>query len=218
MDCCDHCQRIEHQFDLKKAKEKLKDYHDNGPQQTTRLLVSALIQRGVTDKTLLDIGGGIGAIQHELFKAGISYATNLEASQAYLQISREEANRQGHGDRIHHIHGNFAEMKNMPQSDIVTLERVICCYPDWETLVEISCQKTRQLLGVVYLREAWWVKLGMEMIYNLKFKLTRDPFRIYLHPTEHIHEKILSHDFREIFFRKSGPWQVYVYAKKSLTT
>jgi len=213
MDCCSHCESIEQQFDLKKAQQKLKDYHIHGPQETTRILVSALITRGVEDKSLLDIGGGIGAIQHELFKAGISYATNLEASLAYLQICQEEANRLGHGSKIHHLHGNLAQMQNLPISDIVTLERVICCYPDMETLVNLACQKTRYLLGLVYPHEAWWVKLGMDMIYNLKFRLTRNPFRVYLHPTEQVHDLVLSYDFKEVFFRKTGAWQIFVYAK-----
>ncbi len=213
MDCCNHCEGIEYQFDLKKAQEKLKDYHTNGPQETTRILVSALTNRGVEDQSLLDIGGGIGAIQHELFKAGISYATNLEASQDYLRICQEEAERQGHGGKIHHLHGNFAQMENLPISDIVTLERVICCYPDMESLMHMACQKARHLLGLVYPHEAWWVKLGMDMIYNLKFRLTRNPFRVYLHSTEKVHNLVLSYDFKEVFFRKSGAWQIFVYAK-----
>jgi 2-polyprenyl-3-methyl-5-hydroxy-6-metoxy-1,4-benzoquinol methylase len=215
MDCCSHCEGIESQFDLKKAREKLADYRTNGPQETTRILVSALVTRGVEDKSLLDIGGGIGAIQHELFKAGISYATNLEASLAYLQSCQEEANRQGHGNRIHHLHGNFAEMENLPVSDIVTLERVICCYPDMDSLVAMACQKSRYLLGLVYPHEAWWVKLGMDFVYNLKFRLTRNPFRVYLHPTEQVHALVLSYDFKEIFYRKTGAWQVFVYLKNT---
>ena len=213
MDCCRNCDGIEHQFDGKKAKEKLKDYQLNGPQETTRILVSALINRGVEGRSLLDIGGGIGAVQHELFKAGISYATNLEASLAYLQICQEEAKRQGHGGKIHHLHGNFAEMENLPISDIVTMERVICCYPDMESLVSMACQKSRYLLGLVFPHEAWWVKVGMEVIYNLKLRLTRNPFRVYLHPTEQVHALILSYDFKEVFYRKSGQWQVFVYNK-----
>lgn len=213
MDCCSHCESIEHQFDIKKAREKLKDYHTNGPQDTTRILVSALVNRGVEDKSLLDIGGGIGAIQHELFKAGISYATNFEASLAYLDICQQEASRQGNGHKTHHLHGNFAEMNNMPISDIVTLERVICCYPDMENLMSMACQKSRYLLGLVYPHEAWWVKLGMDFLYNLKFRLTRNPFRIYLHPTEQVDALVRSYDFKEVFYRKSGAWQTFVYAK-----
>jgi len=215
MDCCGNCAGIEHQFDLKNAETKLQDYQTHGPQETTRILISALVDQGVEDKTLLDVGGGIGAIQHELFKAGIRYSTNLEASGAYLQICQEEAHRQGHGDKIHHLHGNFAEMQNLPVSDVVTLERVICCYPDMQTLMNLACQKARRLIGLVYPHETWWVKFGMEMIINLKFRLTRNPFRVYLHNSEQVHALVLSSEFSQVFYRKTGAWQVVVYAKNA---
>jgi hypothetical protein len=48
---------------------------------------------------LLDIGGGIGAIQHELLAAGAAHATSVEAPVAYLEAVREESSRRGLGDR-----------------------------------------------------------------------------------------------------------------------
>jgi len=213
MDCCQHCESIEHEFDFNNARLELDDYHSHGPQSTTRILVSALIEQGVADKTLLDIGGGIGAIQHELFKAGIRYATNLEASHAYLQVCQEESIRQGHGDRVHHLHGNFAEMHNLPKADIVTMERVICCYPDMDTLVGLACQKARHLLGLVYPHESWWVKLGVGWLNNIKYRFKHDPFRVYLHCTEQVKNLVLTSAFRQVYYRKSGAWQVFVYEK-----
>ena len=92
------------------------------------MLVESVKQKGVEGNSLLDVGGGIGAIQHELFKTGIARADIVEASTAYIDANKEEAERQGHADRIPYHHGDFVDIApNLERADIVTLERVICC-------------------------------------------------------------------------------------------
>ena len=213
MDCCQF-EGVEEIFDGNKAQSKLADYREHGPQKTTRILVDALLVAGIDDHTLLDIGGGIGAIQHELLKAGVPRATDFEASSAYIEACKAEAARLGHANRIEHIHGNFANFGNeIPSADIVTLERVICCYPDMYGLVNESCTRTRRLLGLVFPQNTWWVKLGMEIIYNLKLKIQRIPFRVYMHPTDKVDATVRSHGFEQRFYDKAGPWQVMVYER-----
>src|SRR5687767_9415231 len=94
MDCC-HCQAVDRYFDANHAAQNLERYRRHGPVRTTQMLIEALEQQGVSGRTLLDIGGGIGAIQHELLKAGARHAWSVEASSASLVAAREEAGRQG---------------------------------------------------------------------------------------------------------------------------
>lgn len=82
MDCC-QCNGIETLFNEKEAKKKLRAYRKDGSAKTTRILIEALKGlaqghgQGIVGKgkgkgmTLLDIGGGVGATQHELMRAGI---------------------------------------------------------------------------------------------------------------------------------------------------
>jgi 2-polyprenyl-3-methyl-5-hydroxy-6-metoxy-1,4-benzoquinol methylase len=213
MDCC-HCEGIEIQFDRRKAAKKLRRYRQKGPQKTTRLLVEALEREGIQGLSLLDVGGGIGAIQHEMLARGVGTAVNYEASSAYIEACREEAQRRGWGGAVRHVRGDFAQMEaQVPEADIVTLERVICCYPDMPGLVEQSCRKAKKLLGLVYPHEAWWVKLGMATIHNLKFKLKSSPFRVFLHPTREIERLVEAHGFERRFYHKSGSWLVAVFAR-----
>ena len=85
------CQGIEIQFDSREAARKLAGYQKNGPAKTTRILISALKEVGVEGRTLLDIGGGIGAIQMEMLKAGAHSAVSVEASMAYLEAGQKQA-------------------------------------------------------------------------------------------------------------------------------
>ncbi len=102
MSCC-HCQGGEAVFDAKVARKELRHYRRRGPRKTTRLLLDALKAAGVAEQTLLDIGGGIGVIQHELLRAGVTEASGVEASTAYLAAAREEAALQGHADRLRQV-------------------------------------------------------------------------------------------------------------------
>jgi len=214
MDCC-QCQGIDAKFDMKYVAKKLKEYRKNGPKNTTRQLIDALREEGIEGKTLLDIGGGIGDIQHEMLNLGVSQAINNEASTAYLEACREEAERLGHAGQIHHIQGNFVEVaKGIESQDIVTLDRVICCYHDMPGIVNLSVQKAKKLYGLVYPIDAWWTRLALLVYYNFRNWLQRNPMRMFVHSPEEVEAIILRSGFKRRFWRKMGAWQVVVYARQ----
>lgn len=212
MNCC-QCQGIEKEFNQKEAAEDLKRYRQSGPDETTRLLINALVAEGVEGMTLLDIGGGVGAVQNELLKAGVSRATSVDASTAYIEAAKEEAQRRGHADRICFQHGDFVDLApDIPPADIVTLDRVICCYHDMQRLVGLSSARARKLYGVVYPRDTWWTKIGLPMM-NFFYWLRRTPFRVFAHPTAEVDAIVQGNGLQERFYRKTFVWQVAVYAR-----
>jgi hypothetical protein len=210
---CPHCQGVEKIFDQGTAERDLKTYRAQGPGTTTRLLIEALKAARIENLTLLDIGGGVGAIQHELLKDGASSAIAIDASSAYLQAARQEAERQGHANRIAYHQGDFVELATqLPQADIVTLEKVICCYPDMRALVGLSSAHAGKLYGVVFPRDSWWMQLGGRVI-NLFLRLQRSTFRFFVHPTEAIEAVVRANGLERRYYRKTLLWQVIVYAR-----
>ena len=147
-------------YSEKLATSELRKYREKGPIPSTRALIEALNAEGVEGSTLLDVGGGIGAIQHELLAAGVASATSADASAPYLAAAREESDRRGHGGRVTYLHGDFVELaESVPPADIVTLDRVINVYPDWQRLVEVSAEHAQRLYGLVYPRDRLMVRL-----------------------------------------------------------
>jgi hypothetical protein len=210
---CPHCRSAETIFDQRTAEHDLKAYRAKGPGTTTDLLIEALKAAGVADRTLLDIGGGVGAIQHELLKGGARNAIAIDASSAYIQAARREAERQGHADRVAYHQGDFVALaQELPQADIVTLEKVICCYPDMRTLVGLSSARAGKLYGVVVPCDTWWMRLGGWFI-NLPLRLQRNPFRFFVHPTAEIEEVVRANGLERRYYRKTLFWQVIVYAR-----
>ena len=213
MNCC-QCQGIETLFNQNRVERELKKYRKKGPGKPTRILLEAIqTVAGVKGLSLLDIGGGFGAIQSELFKSNLSRATEVEGSSAYLLAAKEEAEQQGYLDKVNFIQGDFVEMvKEISTADIVTLDKVICCYPDLQKLVGLSSQKAGKIYGVIYPVDTWWMKFGVR-IPNFFFKIKHNPFRLYVHPTQAIEALIRKSGLKRKFYCKLFMWHVAVYQR-----
>jgi hypothetical protein len=208
------CQGIEQKFDRDYVARKLREYRRRGPAATTLQLIDALRSQGVDGMTLLDVGGGVGAIQHRLLGSGVRKAVNVEASSAYLDAARDEAERLGLADRIVNVQGDLVDAaEQLTDADLVTLDRVICCYDDMERLVTRSVERARRLYGVVYPRDTWWVRAGMALWYNGRHWLRRNPMRNFVHRTADVEAVIRRHGFERRFHRDMGAWQVAVFAR-----
>jgi hypothetical protein len=213
VDCCRQCQAIESMFSTKTAEWELRRYHKRGAPKTTRVLLEALQREGIAGETLLDIGGGIGAIQMALLKAGAQSATDVDASDGYIQVARGEAEREGYGDRVRYVHGNFLEIADtISPAGVVTLERVICCFPDMPGMVARSSERAGKLYGLVYPREVWWMRFGAK-VGNLLLRLRRPVFQFYVHRTAAVEKLLQQQGMERRFSRNVGLWQVSVYAR-----
>jgi 2-polyprenyl-3-methyl-5-hydroxy-6-metoxy-1,4-benzoquinol methylase len=210
---CAQCEGIEELFGQQYVSKELARYRAKGPDKTTRMLTDAIKQEGVDGLSLLDIGGGVGAIQHELLGAGVVGVTSVEASTAYIDAARAEAQQRGLADHVSYQHGNFVDLAgDIPPADIVTLDRVICCYPDMEKLVGLSAARARKIYGLVYPRDAWWVKIALA-VENFFFKLRRSQYRTFAHPTRVVEALVSSKGLKRRSYRRTLVWQVVVYAR-----
>ncbi|MFW9945144.1 MAG: class I SAM-dependent methyltransferase, partial [Candidatus Sifarchaeia archaeon] len=184
-----------------------------GPKNTTRRLIDAVMAEDVSEMTLLDIGGGVGAIQHELLKAGASSSISVEASQAYIKAAKMEAKRQGHADKMSHFHGDFVDLAaDIPECDIVTLDKVVCCYHDMRGLVDESSARAKRVYGLVYLRDHWYARIWTALD-NFRNMLRRIPFRQFVHPPEEIDRILRRKGFQKRFHHEVGVWLTVVYSR-----
>ena len=99
MDACG-CEDGFEIFDEKSAQADLERYHQHGPDDTTKLLLDMIRERGVGGASVLDIGGGVGVIDHELLGAGAARAVLVDASPPAVEAARSEARRRGTLDRL----------------------------------------------------------------------------------------------------------------------
>jgi SAM-dependent methyltransferase len=201
-------------YDEKIAAAELRRYRKKGPNPWTRALVDALVAEGVQGTTLLDIGGGIGAIQHELLAAGSVSAISVDASSAYLDAARKESDRRGLSGRVTYHHGDFVELVDtVPPADIVTLDRVLNVYPDWERLAAMSAERARRLYGIVIPRDTPFVRLVIRLI-NFRLRRQGKRVRAAIIPIDEVDRVLRTKAFtRQMYVRVGPAWQVAIYRR-----
>jgi SAM-dependent methyltransferase len=163
--CCSAFESAaDQQFNQRKVAQELKRYRENGPGPTTRMLVDGIAQSGALSGTVLDVGSGIGALTLALLDRGAASAIAVDASTAYVGVAREEAGRRGRTDAIQFVHADFVESASqLPSASVVALDRVVCCYPSWQRLLEAALGHAERCLALSYPRDAWYVRLGMTL-------------------------------------------------------
>ena len=210
MDGCD-CDRGFEIFDRRSAEADLDRYQRHGPDATTDMLLRMIRERGVQGASLLDVGGGIGVIDHELLRAGAGHAVLVDASPPALAAARSEARRRGVLERLDFVDGDFvAGASSIDSADIVTLDRVVCCYPDVESLVRLSAARARAVYGLVLPRDRLILRWGLSLL-NLWFRLRGIGYRSFVHSNERVDLIIAEAGLRPVHEDGTFVWRVVLY-------
>jgi len=210
---CNCCEITDNAFSEAEARSEVKNYRKRGPANQTRLILEAVRSLGSKDAVLLDIGGGIGALHHELLEDVARAATHVDASSAYLKEAKAEAARRGHGERVNFIHADFTNVAaDLPKADIVTLDRVVCCYPDFRGLLKAAADHSQKALALTYPRETWYMRIGLQAL-NFFQRLRKDPFRVFLHPIAEMDSLIKREGFERVSLRRLFVWEMALYRR-----
>jgi magnesium-protoporphyrin O-methyltransferase len=173
-------------FDARRARKDLRNYARRGARGPTRRLLDAVLastrERGTASFTHLDIGGGVGVLQHELARDGAVHTTAVDASHPYLEVLRQAATARGYEARQTRIEGDFTDVADhVEPATVVTLDKVICCYPDMVTLVRASARKATSLYGIVVPRDTAWVRTAMGFGNWFLRRVLRRRFQAFVH-------------------------------------
>ena len=188
-------------------------YHSAGPDRTTRMLLEMIEANSDRGVTVLDVGGGIGIIALELLGTRASRAVLVEASPAYLDAAREEASQAGFDDRIEIVAGDFVRhAADIDPADVVTLDRVVCCYPDVDALVSASAPKARRLYGLVLPRDRWYVRWAVRLD-NVRYRLKGRAYRAHAHGNARVDGLARASGLRPRAEAFTLLWRVVLYAR-----
>jgi magnesium-protoporphyrin O-methyltransferase len=138
----------------------------------------------------------------------------VEASPAYLEAARNEARASNLLDRVEFVEGDFVRRaSDIDTADIVTLDRVVCCYPDAAALVSLSADRARSLYGLVLPRDGWHVRLALRLN-NLRFWLRRSPYRSFGHSNQRIDGLVGERGLHPMSERQTFFWRVVLYGRR----
>lgn len=213
---CNCCEITDNTFGEEEAKANLKDYRRRGPAKQTRLILEAVRSLGLKNVTLLDVGGGIGTIYHELLKDTAREAIHVDASSAYLKVAKEETARLGHEEQVKFVHADFTDVApGLPQADVVTLDRVVCCYPNFRELLRSAASRSRTAIAMTYPREAWWTRSVLAVM-NFYQRIIKDPFRVFVHPVAEMEAVLKEAGLKKVSTRRLFVWEMTLYRREEI--
>ena len=211
--CCAYGNTADEHFNADKVAKELAQYRRKGPGPTTRRLRDGLLSAGLREGTLLDIGGGLGTLSLELLDGGFSRAVVVDASSAYLAAASEEATRRGRSTSTEFMHGDFLIVAGrLTPSSVVTLDRVVCCYPSYEPLLTHALQLAKTAFAMSYPRDRWFVRAGI-WLENAMRRRRGNPFCTFVHPPSEMTRIIQGAGFRLESRSRTPAWSCDVFVK-----
>ncbi len=183
-------------------------YRKRGLDRAARQMVDFLSQRGVEGWTVLEIGGGVGEIEIELLQRGAAHAVNLELSSAYDAEAAQLLSETGLQERAERrVHDIAADPAGVEPADVVVLHRVVCCYPDYERLLEAAAEHAQRLVVFSHPPRNVVSRL-LFACQNLSFKLRRMDFRTFAHPPADMLAVLEQRGLRHTFSHRGLVWHV----------
>jgi 2-polyprenyl-3-methyl-5-hydroxy-6-metoxy-1,4-benzoquinol methylase len=214
MPSCCNARGCDEFFTARMAKRAAERYRKTGVDKTAKRMLAFLEERGIEGATVLEVGGGIGDVQVELLKLGADHTLNLELSPAYdteaARLMREAGVEERAERRLHDL---AADPAGVEPADVVVLNRVVCCYPDYERLLGAAADHSRRLLVFSYppRNVVSRLLLGSQ---NLLFRLRRKEFRTFAHPPARMLAVIEERGLVRTYDHRPLVWQIAGFERR----
>jgi 2-polyprenyl-3-methyl-5-hydroxy-6-metoxy-1,4-benzoquinol methylase len=208
------CAHYDELFDARHAAKELAAYRSDGPSSATQAFLDCLLSVELPeDAMLLDVGGGIGVLGHQLIGRGVTDVALVEASKPYLEVARGVSEDLRVATRWSFHHGDVVELaEGLPEADLVTLQRVVCCYPDYQALLGAVASLSRGLIAMSYPQDRWYLR-GIFVVLNLWFRIRGTSFRAFVHKPEQMHAVLEAAGFEQVAACDGWVWAVRVFRR-----
>lgn len=201
-------------FGERQARRDLRRYRRRGLPDDARRVVEFLRGRGLAGTTVLEVGGGIGAVATELLRAGADRVVNVELSSGYEATAGELLRQEGIGsERVERRVGDFVGIASeLDAADALVMVRVVCCYPDYAALLEAAASCARRFLVYSYPHDGAVARAAVKLA-NLALRVGGRDFRGYVHPRIAMLAVAEAHGLRLVHEHRGTVWQVAALAR-----
>jgi magnesium-protoporphyrin O-methyltransferase len=211
-DCCSPIgyRRI---FSEKRARAAATRYRVKGLDATSRRIVDLVVRHGAESRTVLEVGGGIGAVQIELLRAGATHAVSVELTPTYEEAASQLLQDLGLLDSVERrVVDLVAAGADVEAADIVVMNRVICCYPDMPRLVGAAADHCRDVLVMSFPKRRWWTR-ALLSVGNVGLRLTRREFQVFLHAPDEIRRTASLDGLRVVGIHRGIFWEMVAWER-----
>ena len=111
------------------------------------------------------------------------------------------------------VAGDFVRRADeIDEADIVTLDRVVCCYPRADELISASAARARKLYGLVLPRDRWYIQ-WLVRLENVRWWLRRSAYRAYAHANARVDARVRAAGLRQRSEAFTPLWRVVLYER-----
>ena len=179
------------------------------------ILMRRLIDDGLADRTILDLGCGSGRFSVEALKNGASSIVGVDLSPVMIATANMLADERGVQGRATFLVGDAAKLDHQV-SDIVVLDKVVCCYPSIEELLSRASNACNDRLGLILPRDVGFARVPVRIgvyIDNLVDRVRKNPVRVYLHSLSRVDDLLKRSGLRRKIGTVTGFWLVLIYER-----
>jgi magnesium-protoporphyrin O-methyltransferase len=211
MKCCDA--QLSDVFSDDVSRKDADRYRRRGVPRRARKLIAAIESIvSLRGRRTLEIGVGVGAVTIELLRRGAASATGVDAVASQLEHARALAAEKGVADRLELVQSDFTATTQIAKADLVVLDRVVCCYPDWHGLLGAAAAHADVGLALTYPRDVWWVR-AVWWLGGLWLKFAHDGFRLYIHPPQQMHALLATRGFTPRVVGHYYMWEIAIASR-----
>ena len=197
-------------FGTEDARRDMEDYLQRGLADIERRTLAALPPGVVGGARVLEIGGGVGAVQAELLMRGAASGEVIELVGAYAPFARKLAERIGvTGRTSFRVHDLLADPDGVAPADVVVLGRVVCCSADGPELTAAAARLARRAL-LLTLPRANALSRFVAAAQRFAFRLVGRQYRMFVWPTEVIVAAAERQGLRPVAQDRNRIWQSLV--------
>lgn len=184
-----------------------------GFERSQRQLIDGIKALGVTGAELLEVGCGPGYLHQHLLLSGADRAVGIDLSEGMLTIARRNAAHLDLKARTDYRLGDFTQLAaTIPAADIAILDKVVCCYPDWQTMLARSLERARHSIALTYPRDRAMVRVAMRWM-SWALGSMGCCFHPYVHDPVGIEAAIEREGFKKLDERRTPFWVTQIYQR-----
>ena len=102
--------------------------------------------------------------------------------------------------------------ETLASADVVTLDRVVCCYPDYRALLKAAAGRSRRALVMAYPRDNGLSRVVVK-VRDLFLRFARNPFRVFVHPVAAMDTLLNAEGLHRVSLSRLFVWEVALYQR-----
>jgi magnesium-protoporphyrin O-methyltransferase len=199
-------------FNRTTAEKSVRSFEKKGLGSTAAPMVEAL-RPHLDGSTVLEVGAGSATAIATMLEAGAEHAVAIDLSPNYEETARRFLADRGLEDSVEWHTGDLVAMgDDLPRADVVFSNRVVCCYPDMEAMVDSTTRRAHRFAAFSYPRRnlpsrfvAWAINQWM--------RVNRNSFRTFVHDPDAIAARLSDAGFEPVETGSTAIWHWGVWER-----